>query len=176
MNFSVHDFKSLRRCGLQKVLRMVLQKNPAFLVKVKSFHLLTSSSFSTWIGFAVLSACPVNRGDQSEEASSSSSSFIWGPPSTWHLYSDINTFALDQFCHCHRRCHRCLEQWLCPSLTYIAKCLSGLLWEWHLDFEKQNEFMLSCVLPDDESIVMRSPITVRKQIVRVIHSIWLCQR
>lgn len=46
MNSSVCNFKSLRRCGLQEVLRISLLKNPAFLVKVKSFHLLTSSLFS----------------------------------------------------------------------------------------------------------------------------------
>lgn len=59
--------------------------------------------------------------------------------------------------------------------SVMIKCLRDFLREWSSDFEKQNQFMLSCVLPDYESIVVRSPIRVRKQIVRVIHSIQLCQ-
>jgi len=46
MNMTVHNFKSLRRCVLLKVLRISLLKNLTFLTKVKSFHLLTSRSFS----------------------------------------------------------------------------------------------------------------------------------
>lgn len=45
-------------------------------------------------GSAVLSACPVDGGDQSAAASTSSCSFTWGSPSILHLCGDIWTLLL----------------------------------------------------------------------------------
>lgn len=164
----------------QKVLRISLLKNPDFPLKVQIFYLpdhfllmFMTNFHAKWLCSSLSLSCGYS--DQPEEGSTSSSSVTWG-----HLQFYI--YMVTDGCLCFGSVLS-LSQKVSSSPTGVTaslsnmmtKCLSEFLWEWSLNLEKQNQFRLSCIVPDHESIVMRSPIRVRKQIIRVIHSIWLRQ-